>query len=280
MKLLVLGGSGFVGSRLVRYFAERSAWRIEAPGSQECDLSNVNCVEFLRTKIDAETCVVFCSSISRLKDDSAQAFFRNVQMAQNVAAALAGNEYKNLVFFSSIDIYGRPPKEPVIVENSPIAPAGYYGHAKFASEFFLQEKLGAEGRLSIIRLPGVYSLDETDPSVLGGIFKALKRNAPVFLSGGGGHMRTYVSVLEIARLLENIISLQWSGVLNFGSSESFSLRESVETMRNFIGSSSDIVDAPGNGSEFNIVISADKVACNFKELTLLPLPSYLTTVLE
>lgn len=280
MRLLILGGNGFIGSRLAKHFARLTGWKVEALGSRDCDLTDASCIAYLRQKITADTCILFCSTISRLREDSVKAFYKNVQMAENVAVALSACEYRSLIFCSSIDVYGRPPSENPISEQTSLNPAGYYGHAKLVSEYILEKELGYDRGLAILRLPGVYSLDETDPSALGVIFNNLKHNRPVRLSGGGRQVRTYLSVLELSEIAQDIFSRRWSGLVNLGSLKSYSLRESLEILKRFLGSSSEIEDAPPNGSEFDIVISSEKTRKEFPSVSLMPLERYIHSVLQ
>jgi nucleoside-diphosphate-sugar epimerase len=196
-------------------------------------------------------------------------------MAENVAYALSDCSYHSLIFCSSIDVYGRPPSDNPITEQTRLNPAGYYGHSKLVSEYILEKELGYDRGLAILRLPGIYSLDETDPSVLGTIYKDLKRNLPVRLSGGGKQIRTYLNIIELSAIVERIFFSRWSGLLNLGSAKSYSLWKSSEILKEFLVSSSEIKVSAANGSEFDIVISNDKLKGNFPDITPIHLEQYL-----
>lgn len=275
MHILILGGHGFVGSRLARYFTRLPGWTVEAPGSKDCNLTASSAVDYIRQRANAQTSILFCSTISRLREDSIRSFGQNVRMAENVAAALSECEFRSLMFCSSIDVYGRPPMESHIDEQTSLNPAGYYGYSKLVSEYILERELGYNRGLAILRLPGIYSLDDDDPSALGKLFNGLKSNRPVCLSGGGTQVRTYLSVAELASVVEDICLRHWSGLVNLGSSESYSIRDSAEMIKAFLASSSEIHAAPANGSEFDIVISSEKVRREFPSVALMPLERYL-----
>lgn len=278
MKALILGGRGFVGSRLGRHFRSRPGWTVEALGASECDLTEARAVSYIRRRIDPSTMVVFCSTISRLREDSFRSFSQNVAMANTVAEALGTVDYGGLVFCSSIDVYGRPPLGNPIHENSAIAPSDYYGHSKFVSEFILTTELAARGHVAILRLPGIYSLDQEDPSALGTLFNRLKRNLPVHLTGGGRQIRSYLNIADLAEVVEDIGVRRWAGLVNLTSSPSVSIVACVRMMKEFLGSSSEIFCTPPNGTEFDIVISNEKSCSEFATVAFKSLSAYLGTL--
>jgi nucleoside-diphosphate-sugar epimerase len=275
MHLLILGGSGFVGSRLVKHFLTLPEWTVDAPGSSECDLTNPSAVQYIRQRVGNQSSILFCSTISRLRDDSLKSYGQNVKMAENLATALKEAEFHSLVFCSSIDVYGRPPVENPIDEGTPLNPTGYYGYSKLVSEYILRRELSAHQGLAILRLPGIYSLDNDDPSPLGRIYNNLRYNNTIQLSAGGNQVRTYLSVGELVRVIEDIIKRRWSGLVNLGSSESYSIRDCARLMKEFLGSASAIVNTPANGSEFDIIISGDKVRREFPSVKMSPLSQYM-----
>lgn len=276
MHILILGGSGFVGSRLARRFARTGAMRIDSLSSRECNLADPTSVALLQHKITPDTYVLFCSTVSRLREDSLRAFHLNVAMAENIATAARSS--RALVFCSSIDVYGRPPSETPINEWSQVKPAGYYGLAKFVSERILQAELGDQVPLAILRLPGIYSLDEQDNSILGTLYARLKYNQTIELSGGGTQVRTYLHIDELHSVIESALLRHWSGLLTLGSSRSFSIRESVVMMRQQLGSTSQIVASSGNGSEFDIRVESAILRREFPEFVPRPLDVYLGTL--
>jgi nucleoside-diphosphate-sugar epimerase len=277
MHILILG-KGFMGSRLVRRFSAIHGWRVDVLGSQDCDLTDEASQQHLRRIVTPDTCVLFTSTISRLREDSERSFFSNVRMAENVGLALSQCQYRSLVFCSSIDVYGRPPTESPISEETPVRPAGFYGHSKLASEFFLSSKLGHNQNLAILRLPGVYALDEGDPSALGAIFDKLRNNHPVNLSGGGRQVRTYVSVSELGSVVESIFTRRWAGLMNVGSSTSYSLLDSVSMMKEYLASTSPILATASNGTEFDLVVSSIRLHADFPDARSMSLASYLLSM--
>lgn len=274
--VVILGGTGFVGTRLVRRFTALSGFEVEAYGSRDCDLEKPESVDFLSRVLRPETCLLFCSTIARLRDDSLTAFHRNVAMAEHLAEVVSAQACRSLIFCSSIDVYGRPPSETPLTELSPVNPTGYYGLAKYVSERILQDKVSARVPLAVLRLPGIFSLDAHDDSVLGRIFDALRKNAPVELTGGGHQQRSYLHIDELDAVVREIFSRRWSGLLNVSLSPANSIRGAVDIMRNGLGSTSAISETAVTGSEFDICVDNAMLRSLFPEVAAKPLGQCLT----
>jgi len=264
--VLILGGSGAVGCRLAARFRAQAPCVVEATSSRDCDLTDGASIQQLRARIRKGTLVIFSSTIARLREDSLSAFHRNLAMAENVSHALSDTQAGALVFLSTIDVYGRPPREVPLTEQSPIDPAGYYGLSKFVSERILQDKLAGQLPLAILRLPGVFSLDDTDTSVLGRLFNRLRNNEPVELTGGGHQHRSYLHVDDLFAIILAIHSTKWSGLLNASSTGSRSLREMTELMREYLGSTSRIDSAGDARSEFDLQLNDNALRQAFPDV--------------
>lgn len=278
MHLLILGGKGFIGSRLAHYFRTKTDWAVDVFGSADADLTSDASVSLMREKITNRTSIIFCSTISRHREDSFESFMKNIMMARHVALSLCDIDYHSLIFLSSIDVYGRPPICNPITEKSAVNPAGYYGLSKYVSEKIFLNLLGSDNKLAILRLPGVYSLDDEDQSALGLVFNKLKHNQEVNLSGDGKQIRTYLNVIELANAIRSIIENKWHGLLNMAFCEGVSLRDMVLMMKNHIKSSSEILMGLDNGTEFDIVIDGAEARKHFSSIPFDSLREYLNAM--
>ncbi|MEM7620069.1 MAG: NAD(P)-dependent oxidoreductase [Pseudomonadota bacterium] len=275
MHVLILGSTGFVGSRIARRFSCDANFSIEAYSSKECDLTHKDSIDFLKAKIQQNTCIFFCSTIARLKEDSLNSFHKNVAMAENVARAVGEAPPSNLIFCSSIDVYGRPPTETPIREGSPLNPAGYYGLSKFVSERILLNEIPETTPVAILRLPGVYSLDENDNSVLGQMFHSIRKNAHINLSGGGQQKRSYLHILELESILRYIIMNRWSGIMNSCISSNVSIYDTALSMKKFLDSHSEIRAVDKDGSEFDICFDNSFLKSIIPDLKAMSLEHYM-----
>jgi 2-alkyl-3-oxoalkanoate reductase len=153
MKILVIGGSGFIGSHVVKKLAAEPGWEVSV-GSRhasgrdgrrvQVDITHVAQLQQALQGFDA---VVNCSV-----GDAAT--IRDGARALATACRQQGTEV--LVHLSSMAVYGAV--EGLVSEEAPLRrDAGWYGHAKADAEEALQTALaGTPTRLCVLRPGCVY----------------------------------------------------------------------------------------------------------------------------
>ena len=261
---MILGGGGFVGRCIVNNFADDKNFQISSPSSHECDLTHKESIEFIRRYSDHNLTIIFSSTISRLVEDSFRSLSLNIRMAHNLAIALKSMHFKNLIFFSSIDVYGRPPPiDEEITESSLISPAGYYGYSKLISEYILEQEIGYARGLSILRLPGVFSLKKDDTSIVGVFFNKIKTGQDIVLTGSGRQLRTFLYVGDLIHVCRLIIEREWRGKSNVTSSKALDLLSIIKVMQKVLNRRVKICFVKEDTNQFNLNILSGKVAADF-----------------
>ena len=149
-KILLVGSSGQIGHAL------HDCLRQKGFDVATLDRKDVNLLKPAEKKIhiDSDCTILFLSTISRLRQEDEESYKNNTDMVKNFTAMLSGQNFKKLVFFSSIDIFGRPPCVSNIFPDTAPQPNGYYGLAKYHAEQFLRDTILPE-KLVNIRLPGI-----------------------------------------------------------------------------------------------------------------------------
>ena len=115
---LVLGGSGLVGSAIVRKLTERGD-DFQAPGSKECNLLDFNQTLQFFSKVKPKTILFSAAHVGGIVANNNRPIdfiLKNLQIQQNVFEVANRLEVDRLIFFASSCIYPRKPKLP-ITEN-------------------------------------------------------------------------------------------------------------------------------------------------------------------
>ena len=140
--ILTIGGSGFVGSFLIK---ELHNYKVENLDKNPSDkypkltvLGDVRDTTFLNKKIEDADAVVLLAAEHRDDVSPTSLYYDvNVQGAKNVLEAMDNAGVKNLIFTSSVAIYGLNKTNPG--ENHPQDPFNHYGKSKWQAELAIKE---------------------------------------------------------------------------------------------------------------------------------------------
>ena len=157
MRVTLIGGSGFVGTRLIDLLkVDHQIKNIDIQPShffQEYtvtgDVRDFNSINSLLTETDL---VVLLAAQHRDDVTPTSLYYdTNVEGMKNVLKAMECNGVKRMVFFSSVAIYGLNKDNPD--ESTPADPFNHYGKSKWQAEQVLQEwyKTHNDWNIDIIR---------------------------------------------------------------------------------------------------------------------------------
>ena len=184
-KFLVVGGSGFLGSHLIKSLIDEqidvtvsdiigpeSALRIKpymdsihyfwksAEDLNDEDLVNVDCIVFLAAQAD----------VPLVLSSPKYSFYVNTSGLINVLELLRNKQNTRLVYMSSKNVYGKSTNLP-IVEEEPLRPTDPYGASKAAADLMCQSYSSSFGLpITIIRSSGLF-----------GPYSRLQQAIPIFI---------------------------------------------------------------------------------------------------
>ena len=212
-KILVTGAGGFVGSRLVSYYAER--YQVIAVSHADCELTNIHAAEALIARHKPQV-VVHLAAVSDTKacEENPEKSNRvNVLAAGNVAMACAGHGAK-MVFASSDQVYNGCAETAPHIERERLFPASEYGRQKMAAERLV---LALAPDTVCLRLTWMYDT-HTAPNEKANFYsRYLSRlQTEETLSYPVYDARGLTDVWEVVRNMEAAWSLP-GGIYNFGS---------------------------------------------------------------
>ncbi len=270
-QVVILGSSGFIGGELARLFRETEPWHTIGLSSRDCNLLDSEQTARVLSSQPANAHWIMCSSVLLLRGEPASIFDDNVAMARNVARSLASLPLSSFTYFSSVDVYGRPPSESPLSEHSPVSPTGYYGLSKYASERLLQFALRCP--VTILRCPGMYGPGDGGRSIVGQFVSKVRTRSEILLAAGGASLRDYVHSDDVFRVVSGILSGRdlKSRTLNLATGKSLSLRDVIELIASTVGHPAQVRTVPPETAPYDLVFDIRALTELFPGIRFKPL---------
>jgi UDP-glucose 4-epimerase len=221
-RVVVIGGSGFVGGALCRRIA-RAQIPVLAITRQQIDLLADGAEKQLRAILQPGDAVV--AAAARAPCRSLDMLVENVKMTRAMIAALRDAAPSHVINISSDAVYA---DEPVpIDEETPTAPGTLHGAMHLAREIAFRSDISAP--LTIVRPTLLYGLEDPHNGYGPNRFRRLAaagENITVF--GAGEERRDHVWIDDLAEILFRILTRRSIGVLNVATGEAHSFRALAE----------------------------------------------------
>lgn len=220
MKILVTGGSGYLGRHILKYFNADDLSR----------RANLDLLDMQDVHLAAEYDVVIhlAAHLDKSADAANEVFLTNVQGTINLLQAMRPGS--TIIFASTRDVYGRfADKYNQVPED---CPTNYVGQTALEwskligeryVEYYAEQK---QMRSCIFRMSTVYappSVGNT-PSFPGAFAEKIDRGQPIVLPGGGSPIRDILHVDDLASacgaFIDSVIN---HGLYNIGGGRESSL---------------------------------------------------------
>lgn len=249
MRIVIFGGSGFIGSRLVpRLMASGHEVSIAdtAPSQSHpalfsrCDVRDVQAVRESCTGADA----IYNLAAVHRDDVRPRSLYRevNVDGAANICAAAAAHGIDKIVFTSSVAIYGFSAGEAD--EDTEPAPFNDYGKTKLEAEAVFKGWYHARpGRtLTIVRPTVVFGEGNR-----GNVFTLIDqiRRRRFAMVGAGDNIKSIAYVENVAAFLQHVLARPPGiDVYNYVDKPDYRTRDLVSTIRRQLGMSGEPASIP------------------------------------
>lgn len=222
---IIILGAGFIGTHFYRVLVNNHR-AVQLVSSAVCNLTQTDQVEQTLKNCDSSTTVVMTAAVSRLRDNSYAGFNQNLLMAENVSHFLKTHPVRNVVFLSTVDVYGLLEEGQTIHEDLPLMPDDYYAMSKVVSEFILTKGCSAQHTpLAIFRLTGVYGPGDSGKSTIWRLTQSAIKGGAISVDGDGQDERDFVPVQDVAQVISREIATPRSHIVNIASGTSLTIME-------------------------------------------------------
>lgn len=229
MKILVTGGSGFLGTHILKYFGADDFSR-----RSNLDLLNLQDVRMVE---DYDVVIHLAGQMDKSQEAAEEVFLNNVEGTINLLRNIKENT--TFIFASTKDVYGRfADNHPVVPETCPTI---YSGQSVLEWSKLIAEKYVTfyahqnNFRSCIFRLSTVYAppTEGNSPNFVTHYATALSQGEPIRLPADGKPIRDFLHVTDFAKACQAFIdSIIRHGLYNLGGgrNNALSLLELVKKM--------------------------------------------------
>jgi UDP-glucose 4-epimerase len=290
VRLLVLGGAGYIGSIVaaelvaagheVTVADDGSRGHARVPGTEfvEASLLDPTALDALCARgFDAALHFAALSIVPESVREPERYFRTNVTGTLNLLEAMHAHGIHRIVFSSTASVYGEPDSVP-IDEDAPTRPTNPYGASKLAIDHLLSGWADAHGAgavsLRYFNVAGAaHGLGEHhDPEthlipiileVAAGEREALAIYGTDYPTPDGTAIRDYIHIADLA--VAHVLAIAATDapghrIYNLGNGEGFSVREMVDAARRVTGRDIATVDAPRrDGDPVRLVASSERI---------------------
>jgi len=234
MSVQIIGGSGFVGSKLISVLKEENCFNLDknkSPFFQR--ITSIGDIRFLdQIKFDKDTKSVVLLAAEHRDDVTPTSLYYdvNVEGTRNVLESMDKSGIKNLIFTSSVAIYGLNKENPN--ENHAEDPFNHYGKSKWLAEKVIKEwyEKDSKGKsLTIIR-PTVIFGERNRGNVYNLLMQISSGN--FIMVGKGENKKSMAYVGNIVALIKDRLEKLELGfsVFNYADKPDFSMTELVKVI--------------------------------------------------
>ena len=235
MKVLVTGGSGLIGSTIVRRLLDIGhdvgVFDIKKTKHQDCDYfdGDITDPDITKNVVKGYDIVIHLAAtlgVINTETNPVRTLDTNMGGTKNVLEGCKVHGVKKIIFSSSSEVYGEPTKIPINERDKPI-PITTYGVAKFAAEEYIKAYSRNFGLgYTIFRLFNVYGDEQAVDWVIPEFVSKAIQDQDIIIHGDGSQTRCFCHVSDIANAFTLALEKADGEIINVGNnSEPISIKD-------------------------------------------------------
>jgi UDP-glucose 4-epimerase len=265
-RILVTGGSGFIGRHVVAQLAAEGAQvrvidlQPHPDPSVEVVIGDIADPNALQTALEGgfDSIVHLAAVTSVLRSVEHPEMTYRTNVAGTAALLEAGRQagVTSLAFASTNAVTG-PMEGSRITETARLRPLTPYGSTKAAGEMLMSAYTAAYGlRCACARLTNVYGPGmQAKDSIVARLMRAVRLGTTFEVYGDGNQVRDYVHVSDVVQALRlGLVNEDWAGPMMIGAGISMSVHEVIDAVRTVSGSELAVRYGPAKAGEMPAVV--------------------------
>jgi UDP-glucose 4-epimerase len=264
LRILVTGGSGFIGSHVLDVLVERGHApvnfdRVESPHHEgdaiETVLGDATDAGALAAAMDGCDAVIHLAAMADVNDvqkDPEGAEVANARATLAVLEAARRAGVRRVVYGSTIWVYSDVPETEVCEQTRLEPPAHLYTATKLAGELYCRSYAELyDVEYTVLRFGIPYGPRARDATVLAAFTRKALGGEPLTVAGSGDQTRRFVYVEDLAAgvVLAAEEPAAANRIYNLTGSETTTILEIAEAVRDLVGDA-EIVHTPARSGDF------------------------------
>jgi nucleoside-diphosphate-sugar epimerase len=257
--VIVLGGSGFLGTEILRQLQKSKFSQVACGDLKPCDITGIdniatNILDMDNLEQSCQPYDVIINCTGQVTQPMNLCLRLNSEGATNIARVSRNG--KKIIQISTVAVYGTT---DFADEETMPNPETAYATCKCFAEYILKTNL-PQDRLTIVRLSNLFGSDQPK-----GLFRYLQKsyqagNHQLDFNNDGNLSRYYLHVEDAARTIVKLVEKSnLPGILNLAGEKSYSIKELIKIVESLTKTKLEVRYAPIPPVENIIKISNAKI---------------------
>jgi len=256
MRILIIGGAGFIGKHLTRFLLKKEHSITIFDNFSNSTKESINSLIDMGVKV-IEGDIIIPNEISNAAKEQdmvihlaakisvsesiinpSKIFQVNVNGTKNVLAACERNNIKKIIAASSAAVYGEGSPDVKLTEKSETNPISPYGESKLKMEQeIIKFALKYDINYVILRFFNIYGAGQSKEyaGVISKFIERVRQDKPLEIFGNGLQTRDFVAIKDVINSIHNAISHDKSGTYNIASGKVVTIKELAELVLSISG---------------------------------------------